>query len=473
MRIAIVGGSAAGMFASLLLARAGHNVILLDRDRIAPAPDLDTAAAMAFRRAAPQIVQPHAVMARGRELLCERLPDVYHALLAVGAIKAPLATQMPATLSDRAARPGDERLTMLMTRRSTLDWLLRRAVAAQPGVTARGGVRVCGLRAAPGAPPRVTGLRTATGDVDADIVIDASGHRTPIDRWLEAIEAGRTETRRAACGLAYFSRHYRLRAGVMPPGPPATRILANFDEFAVGIWGGDNGTMQLVVVPLALDHRFRMLTRTQVFNAVVRTVPVFAAWLDALEPISGIYAMGAMTNTLRRLVVDGAPLVIGLHSVGDAVCTTNPTFGRGLTLALWMAADLADLIAAQGRDAVAQALAMDARVAEHVAPYYADQATIDGARLALLRHTIFGAPAPQPPPLVPHRVTFAQLRAAAQHDPVAFRAFWRVMGTIAPPDAVYTDPSVVAATRAVRSQEGSGAAIVQPARAQLLAALSS
>jgi len=32
---------------------------------------------------------------------------------------------------------------------------------------------------------------------------------------------------------------------------------------------------------------------------------------------------------------------------------------------------------------------------------------------------------------------------------VAFRAFWRVQGMISPPGEVYTDPCVVAATRAV------------------------
>ena len=57
MRIVIAGGSAAGLFAALLLARAGHDVVVLDRDRLEPAPDVESAAAAAFRPAAPQIVQ--------------------------------------------------------------------------------------------------------------------------------------------------------------------------------------------------------------------------------------------------------------------------------------------------------------------------------------------------------------------------------------------------------------------------------
>jgi 2-polyprenyl-6-methoxyphenol hydroxylase-like FAD-dependent oxidoreductase len=184
VKVAVVGGGAAGAFAALLLARSGHEVVLLEQDALAVAPDVEVAAETAFRPAAPQIVQPHKIVARCRELLREQLPDIYAALLAAGVAEAPVRTQMPASLADSADRPGDERLTMLMTRRSTLDWVLRRAIQAEPGVTARFGVRVLGLVAVPVPNPRVTGVRTDHGEVLADLVVDASGRRSPIDRWL-------------------------------------------------------------------------------------------------------------------------------------------------------------------------------------------------------------------------------------------------------------------------------------------------
>lgn len=277
LRIAVIGSGAAGSFASLMLARAGHEVIVLERDRLEPAPDAESAATSAFRPTAPQIVQPHIVMARCRELLLQWLPDVYDGLLAAGVAEAPLRTQMPVSLRDTAAWPGDERLTMLLTRRSTVDWVLQRAVLAEPGVTLRWGARVMGLAAVPGRPPRVTGVRTEAGEVPADLVIDATGRRSPVDSWLARIGARPAATWRAECGVAYFSRHYRLRPGTTLPGPATMRIVAGLKEFTVGIWPADGGVMQLAVAPLAADHRFRTLKYPEVFTAVLRTVPVYAA----------------------------------------------------------------------------------------------------------------------------------------------------------------------------------------------------
>jgi hypothetical protein len=73
----------------------------------------------------------------------------------------------------------------------------------------------------------------------------------------------------------------------------------------------------------------------------------------------------------------------------------------------------------------------------------------------------------------PDDVTYAQLRTAASFDPVAFRAFWKIMGMIVPAATIYTDPEVAFHTRAALARHGCEPYITQPTREQLLAALAS
>ena len=476
VRVVIVGGGATGCLASLLLARAGHRVVLLERDHLKPLPDAETAATMAFRPTAPQIVQPHIIMARCRELLVHRLPDVYQGLLEAGVEEAPLRTQMPPQLPDKTSRPGDEHLVQLLTRRSTFDWVLMRAIAAEPGVEFRPGVKVTGLTArqlARGAPPHVTGVRSDVGDASADVVIDATGRRSAIDAWLASLGARPTAMEQAECGLAYYSRHYRLRPGATPPGSALQRMVATLDELLVGIWPGDHGTMQVAIAPLAADHRFRAARDPDVFSRVVRLVPDFARWLDVLNPVTDVFPMSGLHNTLRRLVISGEPVATGLHSVGDTVCTTNPTLARGLALAMISVVGLTDTLTRHDRDFTAQALAMDSLVTAHIEPFYAEQAAIDAYRLRRMRHAVFAEPGPDPgpEPSISDEIGYWQVRAAAPFDPIVFRAFWKVMGMTAVPGEVYADPEVMARIRKVPSRPDAAPSAAQPSRAEILAAL--
>ena len=93
----------------------------------------------------------------------------------------------------------------------------------------RCGVKVTRLLTARGRPgrrpPHVTGVRTDGDDLAADLVVDATGRRSPIDDWLTQLGARTSATWRAECGIAYFSRHYRVRPGAGLPAPLVTRIV--------------------------------------------------------------------------------------------------------------------------------------------------------------------------------------------------------------------------------------------------------
>ena len=163
-----------------------------------------------------------------------------------------------------------------------------------------------------------------------------------------------------------FGPGYRVRPGADLPAPLVTRTVVALDEFLAGKWGGDNGAAQLVVAPLAADHRFRTARDPQVFTGALRTIPIYAAWLDLMDPITDVFPMAGLHNTLRRLVADGLAIATGLHAIGDSGCTTNPTLGCGLALALSGAADLADTIGEHAADPATQVLALDRLAAAHV-----------------------------------------------------------------------------------------------------------
>jgi 2-polyprenyl-6-methoxyphenol hydroxylase-like FAD-dependent oxidoreductase len=67
---------------------------------------------------------------------------------------------------------------MLMSRRSTVHWVLQRAVLAEPRVGLRCGVRVVASLANAGHPRHVTGVHTDECEVAADLVVDAAGRRS-------------------------------------------------------------------------------------------------------------------------------------------------------------------------------------------------------------------------------------------------------------------------------------------------------
>lgn len=243
------------------------------------------------------------------------------------------------------------------------------------------------------------------------------------------------------------------------------------DEFTTGIWGSDNMMVLVAIAPLVEDRRFRALTDADVFTSVLGTVPAYAPWLEVMEPITEVHSMGGLNNSMRRLVVDATPVATGLAAVGDSLCTTNPTHGRGLPLALQTAVDLVESIQCCGESGTELAHALDEQAAGHVLPYYVDQADNDGMRLAALRQTVFGTAAPDSARRA-DRVSFAELRRVMPYDGMLFRAFWRVMGMLSIPEDVYTDPDVVSRTRNVLDTLGRDGGVPQPSRAEIDAVLS-
>src|SRR6185437_9334233 len=184
MRICIIGAGVAGLTSALFLARDGHDVVLLERDAT-PLPSGPDEAFTWNRRGAPQVRHPHAFLARLRNILRDDLPDVRQELLDAGCLEVAWGDFGRLTLDDPTPQPGDDDMVLLACRRTTFEWALRRAALRTERVELRDGVKVTGLITAPNtSPPRVTGVRTTEGDIEADLVVDAGGRHSSITTLL-------------------------------------------------------------------------------------------------------------------------------------------------------------------------------------------------------------------------------------------------------------------------------------------------
>lgn len=471
MRIIVIGGSVAGLSASLLLARDGHEVEVFDRDSLEPAADVESAATTAFRRSAPQLVQLHQLTPLARTLLRDHLPDVYTNLLLAGAAESPVTDRMPPTLADRQLQPDDDGLTNLQARRSTIDWVMRGIAAAAPGVRLFGRTEVTGLLHRPGNPPRVVGVRTGQGDRSADIVIDASGRRSPIDRWLADEHIGTTGSYRTECGINYYSRHYRLRPDRTWPGQGRLSMLQLTPHFGLVACTADNGVFSVAICPAAEDRPFRSLRHDASYEAVIDAQPILREWRAVSSPATRVQPMAGLQGLFRRLVLDSGPVALGLHVIGDAACHMNPTLGRGVGMALDGAVRVTEAIRCHPDSAHDQALTVDAAITSGVQPWFVEQTGLDTAYLGSLRRTMRGEP-PRPSPDPADGILPTHVRTAALYDPEVFRAHMRVVGMVRRPAEVYEDPAILARTRGVLAAVDS-AAPEQISRHTLLDALES
>src|SRR5687768_9110914 len=105
-RVVVVGAGVAGLGTALALGRRGHEVTVLERDHT-PLPKDPDEAFRWDRRGAPQVRHSHAFLARLRNLLRDRHPDVLELLLDAGATELRFTEKLPETLTDRSPRPGD------------------------------------------------------------------------------------------------------------------------------------------------------------------------------------------------------------------------------------------------------------------------------------------------------------------------------------------------------------------------------
>ena len=326
MRFVVAGGGVAGLAAALGLARAEHEVVVLERDLV----DAGGSPFEVERRGIPHYFQPHAFLSRGRRLLSEWGPDVLAALMDAGADPQDVALKL------RGPRePGDEDLVYLWVRRPVIEWALRRAAAAEPAVEIRAGVQVTGLLTSEDGAPRAVGVAVDDGDsVHGDVVVDALGRYRCPPGWPRAMGEP-TDS-----GAIYYCRYFELAEGVEHLDAPILNPRGDLGYMGFNTFRGDNRTFAVIVLAPAADRELRALRHEPAWRAACAAITPLDVMTsdDYARPITDVMPMGGLMNVDRT----GDPGVSGIVAVGDAFCHTDPAFAYGLSFSLAHAQALAE-----------------------------------------------------------------------------------------------------------------------------------
>jgi 2-polyprenyl-6-methoxyphenol hydroxylase-like FAD-dependent oxidoreductase len=452
--VAVVGGGVGGLAAALALSRRGHDVVVLERDDTPMPASADEAFAW-DRRGAPQVRHSHAFLARLVLLLRNDYPDVYADLLAEGATEMRFGVDLPPTITNYEPQPDDDELTMLACRRTTFEWVLRRAALADGSVELRTGVAVAGLVATQGERPHVTGVRLADGStVDADLVVVAVGRRSALPEWLEQLGVRVPDDTEDDTGIVYFSRFYRLLDGAEPP-PRSGPVASDLGYLKYGIFVGDNRTFSLTLAIPTDDHELRrVLTDPQRFDATGRQLIATAPWLDGrAEPLGDdVHVMGGLINRWRPHVIEGEPLATGVVPVGDAVLCTNPLHGRGCATAFWAAHLLVQSLERSGHDPQQMIVDYHDGLRKEVYPWYRASVEQD-AEARRVATALLSGQDPDAGPADERALMRAVFRdglvPALRRDAVVLRAFFRALNLLTAPDALIKNGEVTSRVLAV------------------------
>ena len=420
-RAVVLGASMAGLLAAHVLAESYEHVIVIDRDEL---PETSM-----HRRGVPHGRHLHALAARGQQALEELFPGLTAEQVADGAKTGSLLADARMYLNGHRLRQTDTGLVLLCASRPFLEAHVRARIRAHPNVTLLERCDVVGLATTRGN-RRVSGvrvLRRADSSAEevllADLVVDASGRGSRTPMWLEALGYSRPDLERVRIGLAYATRMYRLPTDALnndlaildaaTPQLPRTGALLALE--------GDQ--WMLTLAGILGDHPPANPDGFLGFARSLRFPDIYEAIRDA-EPLDDPVSFrfpASVRHHYERLPRFPAGLLV----TGDAVCSFNPIYGQGMSVA------------------ALEALTLRRHLRRGVAPeprrWFRDLARVVDVPWDMSAGGDLAFPG------VPGRKTvkvhllsayLARLHAAAGHDARLATAFIRVSGLVAPPQSL-------------------------------------
>ncbi|MEV5395691.1 FAD-dependent oxidoreductase [Streptomyces cellulosae] len=434
-RAVVIGAGLSGMLAAAVLSATGADeVVVVDRDELPDGP--------AHRRGLPQGRHAHLLMEGGLRAMEELLEgaELRKRLLAAGAHEIPLNSGMLALTPEgwlrRWRRTGP---SMLTCTRALLDWVVREAVLERAPVTVRKGA-VVGLT---GSAEQVRGVRLAEpgGDVDldADLVVDASGRGTRVVSWLDGLGVSGVRERAVDSGLVNATRLYRVPEGaedfpltIVQPNPYLSRPARSAMIMPVegGRWlvscGGSRGGE-----PPSDPEGFLRYT-------LALPDPIVGRLISGAEPLGDVH-LSRSTSNVRRYLEKLPRWPERFVVLGDALATFNPAYGHGMSVAAFGARVLSRELTRGGMTAPGLARRVVRGAARAAEPAWTMAVSQD-----VLYPDVRGGGRPSPADRLVTAYTRRMMRAATSSFTAA-SVIWHVTSLLTPPTRMFRPSAAVAA----------------------------